>query len=284
LSQEQVTEINSRASQAAYAPLLTTVVVITAILVAIRFGFLVGVVVLIVGLICTMPVRARDRVRRTTSLSYPYTDNRFAAIQGACEKLAAAYHVWYVETEQRTADWKRQAGANSVVERKQSQVKVIDPPFISTNVATWGVDAGDLKVLFFPDTALVYLLGQYHAAPYGSLNIDFSLTRFADLSPPQDAEIIGHTWQYVNKNGGPDRRFSNNRQIPLALYGIVRITSSSGVDLQMHVSNRTLAANFVRYCQKLWIGSSSHAATFSLLPSISSPFTNFAPALTRATK
>jgi hypothetical protein len=39
-----------------------------------------------------------------------------------------------------------------------------------------------------------------------------------------------------------------------------------------------------RYCQKLWIGSSSHAATFSLLPSTSSPFTNFAPALTRATK
>ena len=39
-----------------------------------------------------------------------------------------------------------------------------------------------------------------------------------------------------------------------------------------------------RYCQKLWIGCSSHAATFSPFPSASSPLTNFAPALTRAAR
>lgn len=39
-----------------------------------------------------------------------------------------------------------------------------------------------------------------------------------------------------------------------------------------------------RYCQKLWIGLSDHAASFSsLLPSTSSPLTNLAPALTSAT-
>src|SRR5215211_4045369 len=39
-----------------------------------------------------------------------------------------------------------------------------------------------------------------------------------------------------------------------------------------------------RYCQMLWIGFSSHAATFSSIPSSSFPFLNFAPALTNATR
>jgi hypothetical protein len=39
-----------------------------------------------------------------------------------------------------------------------------------------------------------------------------------------------------------------------------------------------------RYCQMLWIGFSSHAATFSSVPSTSFPFLNFAPALTNATR
>ena len=39
-----------------------------------------------------------------------------------------------------------------------------------------------------------------------------------------------------------------------------------------------------RYRQELWIGFSGHAATFSSLPSTSSPLWNFAPALTNATR
>ncbi len=40
----------------------------------------------------------------------------------------------------------------------------------------------------------------------------------------------------------------------------------------------------VRYRQILWIGFSGHAATFSSVPSTSSPFVNSAPALTNATR
>jgi hypothetical protein len=39
-----------------------------------------------------------------------------------------------------------------------------------------------------------------------------------------------------------------------------------------------------RYRQILWIGFSSHAATFWWVPSTSSPFLNPAPALTSATR
>jgi DnaJ domain len=204
-----------------------------------------GIFVFIVGLLCTVPVRNRDKARRTTSITYPSTNDRFAAIQRAFENLAEAKRVWHIESKQQNWDWKRQAGANSLVSRKQARVGPIDPPFISTNLTIWGVNAGNLKVFFFPDAILVYQRRQYQVASYDSLRTAYSASRFVDPSPPNDAEVIGYTWQYVNKNGGPDRRFSNNRQIPLALYGVIRIALSSGVDLHIQVSNRALATNFV---------------------------------------
>jgi hypothetical protein len=245
LSQAQVAQINSRASKVAYTPIIKGVVIFTALAAWAHFGMYGGVIVFLVGFIGTIPLRNRDRDRRTTSLYYTATDERFASIQRACENLAEAQRVWYIETEQHNWDWKRQAGAQSLVSRKQGRVGVINPPCISTNVDVCGVDAGNSKILFFPDAILVFQQGQYQSVPYKALSVAYTPTRFVEPAPPKDAEIIGYTWQYVNKNGGPDRRFSNNRQIPLALYGLIRITLSSGLGLQIQVSNRTLATNFV---------------------------------------
>lgn len=235
LSQAQVAQINSGASKVAYAPSITGVVALIALVAWGQFGMYGGIIVFFVGFIGTIPVRSRDKARRTTSLYYTDTDERFASIQRACENLAEAQRVWYVEAEQQNWDWKRQAGAQSLGSRKQGRVGVINPPFISTNVDVCGVDAGNSKILFFPDAILVFQQGQYQSVPYKALSVAYTPTRFVEPAPPKDAEIIGYTWQYVNKNGGPDRRFSNNRQIPLALYGLIRVTLSSGVGLQIQV-------------------------------------------------
>jgi putative peptidoglycan binding protein len=40
----------------------------------------------------------------------------------------------------------------------------------------------------------------------------------SDGTVPSDAQVVGNTWRYVNKNGQPDRRFSDNPSIPLAQY------------------------------------------------------------------
>jgi hypothetical protein len=87
---------------------------------------------------------------------------------------------------------------------------------------------------------------EYTKVRYESLGVVYYPTRFVEGSPPPDAEIVGHTWQYVNKDGGPDRRFSYNPQLALALYGIIGFTLPSNIQIQLYVSNRALAANFAK--------------------------------------
>lgn len=54
---------------------------------------------------------------------------------------------------------------------------------------------------------------------------------------PRDAQIIGHTWQFVNKNGSPDKRFKNNKQLPKCHYDELRFTSNAGLDVILYISN-----------------------------------------------
>jgi hypothetical protein len=80
------------------------------------------------------------------------------------------------------------------------------------------------------------------AIAYDSLKTDWKSVRFVeDGIVPQDSQIVDHTWLYVNKNGTPDRRFSNNRQLPVALYGAVLMESGPGFRLELQTSSVAVA-------------------------------------------
>jgi hypothetical protein len=119
------------------------------------------------------------------------------------------------------------------------------PPCIATNVDVFGIRLDDSELYFMPDYVLVRQRNQYGAVSYTSLNLSFVPTRFIeDGGVPRDARVLDHTWQYVNKNGGPDRRFSNNRQLPIAQYGLLEIQSGTGLNIHMHVSSLEAATYF----------------------------------------
>ena len=52
----------------------------------------------------------------------------------------------------------------------------------------------------------------------------------------ESAGVPGQRWQFTNKNGGPDKRFKNNRQLPIALYEEMRLTSASGLNEAIQLS------------------------------------------------
>ncbi len=54
---------------------------------------------------------------------------------------------------------------------------------------------------------------------------------------PSDSKIVGRTWKYVNKKGGPDKRFKDNRELPIALYQAVHLNSQTGLNELLHVSS-----------------------------------------------
>ena len=58
-------------------------------------------------------------------------------------------------------------------------------------------------------------------------------------------KIVRYTWNKVNKNGTPDRRFRDNYQIPVVAYGEIFITNSAGLQEEYHCSNDKYTQMFV---------------------------------------
>lgn len=97
---------------------------------------------------------------------------------------------------------------------------------------------GEQTFYFFPDRILVYQGREVGAVSYAGLSLELHQARFVESGDvPSDTQIVDHTWQYVNKKGGPDRRFSNNRQLPVVLYAETALHSDSGLNVLLQSSN-----------------------------------------------
>ena len=83
------------------------------------------------------------------------------------------------------------------------------------------------------------------------LNLAFSGCKFVeDERVPFDAHLVGTTWEKVNKNGEPDRRFNENRQVPIVSYGEISIQSETGLNRWFLISNCDAAKSFAEAFSK----------------------------------
>ena len=141
--------------------------------------------------------------------------------------------IWQYVNARQVNDYKRNAGAGKLINRLAlrgiSGNQVPLPHFI-TNVSIPYLKLSNLELYFLPERLLVKRGGTFAAVFYKNLRITGFTTRFIeDESVPHDAQVIDQTWRYLNKSGGPDRRFNNNRQLPICAYSEYTLSSDTGI-------------------------------------------------------
>ena len=202
----------------------------------------------IAGIITTITTRLWDQTRKSVVLFYNFDDEmmkRYERVHGAFDLLATCRGQWQVEASGATTEWKYNAGAGRLIRRKPTRLRKESPPYLKTNISVPVIPVGRQSLYFFPDRLLVYDQGNIGAVSYETLQIDFSDVRFIESEGvPGDAQVVDQTWQYVNKKGGPDRRFSNNRELPIALYEYVSFASATGLNELVSFSRTGVAVGF----------------------------------------
>ena len=96
-----------------------------------------------------------------------------------------------------------------------------------------------LRSAFGYDRAVVSLL---FAGLLGLPNVEF----VEEERVPSDATTTGATWLKVNKDGSPDRRFANNRQVPICQYGTMTMTTQTGLNEEYMFSSVAKLSDFAR--------------------------------------
>jgi hypothetical protein len=112
-------------------------------------------------------------------------------------------------------------------------------------------EAGRTTLAFFPDRVLAFQGKSVGAVSYADLQIDSFPSQFIEHeSVPGDATVVEHTWQFVNKKGGPDRRFKNNRQLPVCRVNRLHMASARGLDIRLMASRDGTFNEFARAVQQ----------------------------------
>jgi hypothetical protein len=237
--------ILARLNASLKSPSYSWIPALTTVLVAIAVAFWsppTAIVLALMGSIPVILVHQADVLRKTYPLLYeldPIATRQWDELIASLSKLSNSHRLWRIVAEGAVYDWKRSAGASSTVKRIPVQLQRRTPPFIATNINPFCVRIGLQCLCFMPDRLLIFEAGRWGAVDYSSLQSEVGTTRFIESEGvPSDATVVGSTWRFVNKDGGPDRRFNNNIQIPICAYRVVHLASSQGLNIFLHASSQ----------------------------------------------
>jgi DNA polymerase-3 subunit epsilon len=220
---------------------------------AARHFSLLPLVILLWLPVVTIPLaillRARDKARRTVVVFYEVEGLPSTWFQGlvdsfaAVQQCAAHWHVTAQGAVVTTRQYKVNSGASAIIRRDRGRADLAGPPVIASNIAIPSLHASRRSVYFLPDRIVIRDGRQYADMPYQHCRISGTPTRFIESGQvPGDAERVGTTWKYVNKGGGPDRRYKNNPQLPIMRYGELALTAQPGFSFIWQTSRAAAAS------------------------------------------
>jgi hypothetical protein len=196
-----------------------------------------------------------DRYRRSVKVTFEpdgATGRVAEALTVAFNELSRSKVAWVVQAEGATSDWKRNAGATKLTKRTETRLNFGKPDCIRGRAKFPSFNLGPDELYLLPDAALAIVSGNVAAVSFRELEFTATSIRFVEEDGvASDAAVIDHAWRYVAKSGQPDRRFGNNAQLPVCLYGELTFQSPGGLNCKLHLSNPAVAEPLSKVLQVL---------------------------------
>ncbi|HEY2034427.1 MAG TPA: SH3 domain-containing protein [Rhizomicrobium sp.] len=174
-------------------------------------------------------------------------EGTFAAMCRSFEVLRSSQRIWDITATAATDRVKERTTATQSISRTPVQFSFSQVDIIRSKYQTvrFGNVSG-LEVHLYPGFLLTREPGtDFALIEWKDAAIQFKISRFIEEEAvPKDSEVVGNTWAKANKDGSPDRRFSDNHQIPIVKYGELWFGSPTGLLEAYMVSNCGSAENF----------------------------------------
>ncbi len=209
----------------------------------------IGTGLLFLSLLLLIPIYFYDQKRKRVVVMYDLdsaVETAFRALYDALLGMRNCGAIWSVMSHAVTGDYKRHAGASALLQRKPATIGDGPVPFLKTNVAIPQLRLHQDVLYFLPDRIFITNPQGIGAVSYPDLHATSRVGRFIEDGPvPRGARQVDTTWRFVNKNGTPDRRFANNRQLPILAYQEVLFASTTGIRAYLQISSSSGANGFL---------------------------------------
>lgn len=168
-------------------------------------------------------------------------ENSFREYVNAWKDLSKSHKVFQIPLKASINNTKNMYGAKQALERIPLSIRLKAPWYLKTNISVPVLYFKKNTIILFPEKVLIVENIKAGAINQKEIELDFFENGFVENDfTPKDSEFIQYQWIHPNKNGGPDRRFKNNRQLPVYNYGFIDITSSNGLNQRIMVTNNKI--------------------------------------------
>lgn len=204
---------------------------------------LFSIVLIPIGIILKILISQKWKIDLTYEMDDINT-KKFESLNNFLIELSKNKRLWQIGSSVHVYNTKYNAGAGNNVTRHPISICRKMPWYISKNIDVYCLNLTDEKIYFTPDRMLIFKkFGGIGVRSYNDMVANFSWTNFVETEfVPSDSEIVRYTWTYVNKSGGPDKRFNNNRQIPVCKYGEIQLQTEDGINIMLNSSNHRLTS------------------------------------------
>ena len=202
---------------------------------------LVMIVLFPIGILLKLLIAQKWKLDLTYEMD-DINQKKFDSLNEFLAELKNNKKLWQIGSSTKVYNIKYNAGAGNNVSRSTITLIKKMPWYINHNIDVYCLNLKSEKIYFTPDRMLIFEnLGRVGCRKYNDMVANFGTTNFVETEiVPKDAEVVSYTWRYVNKSGGPDKRFSNNIKIPVCRYGEVSLESEDGINILLECSNYNL--------------------------------------------
>ncbi len=173
--------------------------------------------------------------KMSVNIEYEFDEeskNNFDELSNSWAMLKNNKKLWQSTNTENVNDARRNAGANHIVKNKVITVLRKLPWYLNANIKPFGLNLSKSSLIFLPDGLLIIQGKEIGVVDYADLHISIKTTNFIETGEiPPDTEILEYTWLKVNKDGSKDKRFKNNRKVPVCKYGEILITNNKNNDV-----------------------------------------------------
>jgi hypothetical protein len=172
-------------------------------------------------------------------------ERRYRYLDVLFDKIKETQSVWALLGHNKVRS--AYGGPESETDRVIVRAERTRIPGVEMEFDVWAIRVRRLTYFFLPDCLLVEFTGRYQAYAYGDITIDLRTVNWygePNELVPADSKLLGHRWLYERKDGGPDRRYSDNEFVPVYECGELAIRTGQAPLLELHFSNRLHAVQF----------------------------------------
>ena len=159
------------------------------------------------------------------------------------EALLSTDKIWLITDEMLTTQ--RKAFSNISIKRCEASIYVGVFNFLKSAFDIPVLDSGDARYYIYPKFIIKATdVCHFYVYPHDLGRLTTATVNYQESEArPVDAEFLKYTWQYVNKNGEPDKRYANNSRYPVFKYCCLFVNTGN-TTAKFMFSNYTTASEF----------------------------------------